>query len=104
MIPYYREAFSIGYRLKESDRLESTAAMVDAVGGKARIEGDSLLIEGVGRLRGGEVETKGDHRIAMAAAVLACGSSGPVVVDDATVVAKSYPGFWRDFDSLERRA
>lgn len=90
-------------RLKESDRLESTAAMVNAVGGKARIEGDSLLIEGMERLRGGEVETKGDHRIAMSAAVLACGSAGPVVVDDATVVAKSYPGFWQDFDSLERR-
>lgn len=91
-------------RLKESDRLESTAAMVNAVGGRARIDGDSLLIEGVARLRGGAVETRGDHRIAMAAAVLACGASGPVVVDDATVVAKSYPGFWRDFESLERRS
>ena len=90
-------------RLKESDRLESTAAMVNAVGGRARIDGDSLLVEGVARLRGGAVETRGDHRIAMAAAVLACGASGPVEVDDATVVAKSYPGFWRDFESLERR-
>ena len=89
-------------RLKESDRLESTAAMVGAVGGRSRIEGDSLILEGVERLRGGEVETKGDHRIAMAAAVLACGASGPVVVDDATVVAKSYPGFWDDFERLER--
>ena len=76
--------------------------MVNAVGGHARIEGDSLSIEGMERLRGGEVKTEGDHRIAMAAAVLACGSSGPVVVDDATVVEKSYPGFWRDFESLER--
>ena len=90
-------------RLKESDRLESTAAMVNAVGGEARIEGESLIIRGVAHLRGGEVETKGDHRIAMSAAVLACGSSGPVVVDDAAVVAKSYPEFWQDFDSLERR-
>jgi len=38
----------------------------------------------------------------MSAAVLACGASGPVTVNDASVVAKSYPGFWRDFDSLER--
>ena len=90
-------------RLKESDRLESTAAMVKAVGGEAQIVGDTLTIRGVAQLRGGEVETKGDHRIAMSAAVLACGASGPVTVDDATVVAKSYPGFWQDFDSLERR-
>lgn len=88
-------------RLKESDRLESTAAMVNAVGGEARIEGETLIIRGVTKLRGGEVETKGDHRIAMSAAVLACGATGPITVDDATVVAKSYPGFWQDFESLE---
>ena len=89
-------------RLKESDRLESTAAMVNAVGGDARIDGDSLVVRGKGALRGGEVAVHGDHRIAMSAAVLACGSRGPVAVDDATVVAKSYPGFWSDFDRLER--
>jgi 5-enolpyruvylshikimate-3-phosphate synthase len=38
----------------------------------------------------------------MAAAVAACYSNAPVVVDDETVVAKSYPGFWKDFDSLRR--
>ena len=91
-------------RLKESDRLESTAAMVNAVGGEARVEGDTLVVIGVERLRGGTVETKGDHRIAMAAAVLACGAAGPVTVDDATVVAKSYPGFWQDFERLELTA
>ena len=90
-------------RLKESDRLESTAAMVNAVGGTAMIEGDSLVVCGTKGLRGGKVETEGDHRIAMSAAVLACGATGPIEVDDATVVAKSYPEFWRDFESLERR-
>jgi 3-phosphoshikimate 1-carboxyvinyltransferase len=89
-------------RIKESDRLESTAAMVNAVGGNASIDGDTLIVDGVEHLRGGEVDVKGDHRIAMSAAVLACGASGSVTVNDASVVAKSYPGFWRDFDSLER--
>ena len=89
-------------RIKESDRLESTAAMVNSVGGKAMIDGDTLIVEGAGDLSGGEVDTKGDHRIVMSAAVLACGASGPVVVNDASVVAKSYPDFWKDFESLER--
>jgi 3-phosphoshikimate 1-carboxyvinyltransferase len=89
-------------RIKESDRLESTAAMVNAVGGRAMVDGDTLIVEGVESLLGGMVDTQGDHRIAMSAAVLACGASGPVAVNDASVVAKSYPGFWRDFESLER--
>jgi 3-phosphoshikimate 1-carboxyvinyltransferase len=76
--------------------------MVNAVGGKASIDGDTLIVEGVESLHGGVVDTQGDHRIAMSAAVLACGASAPVTVNDATVVAKSYPGFWQDFESLER--
>jgi 3-phosphoshikimate 1-carboxyvinyltransferase len=76
--------------------------MVNSVGGKAMIDGDTLIVEGVEGLPGGEVDTKGDHRIAMSAAVLACGASGPVAVNDASVVSKSYPDFWKDFESLER--
>ena len=89
-------------RLKESDRLASTAAMINAVGGKATIRDDTLIVEGVMNLQGGEVDVMGDHRIAMAAAVLACNAGGPITVNDASVVAKSYPDFWRDFESLER--
>ena len=88
-------------RLKESDRLVSTAEMIASVGGGARIEGDALIVSG-GGVRGGTVRTCSDHRIAMAAAVLAVGAEEPVVVDDAGAVAKSYPGFWDDFDGLKR--
>lgn len=91
-------------RIKESDRLESTCALVRGCGGDARIEGDALVVTGREDLPGGEVKTFGDHRIAMAAAVLATGCRGPVTLDDAGVVAKSYPGFWEDFGSLERTA
>ena len=91
-------------RLKESDRLESTAAMVNDVSGQASIEGDTLTVAGVPMLRGGTVTTCNDHRIAMSAAVLACGASGPVTVDDDACVAKSYPGFWDDFGALTRDA
>ena len=69
-------------RLKESDRLASTAAMIDAV------------------KNGETVKTCNDHRIAMSAAVMACYASSPVTIDDDGCVAKSYPGFWTDFDSL----
>lgn len=89
-------------RIKESDRLESTTAMINSVGGKATIDNDTLIVEGVMNLPGGDVDVKGDHRIAMAAAVLACYASGPVTINDMSVVAKSYPKFWKDFESLER--
>lgn len=69
-------------RLKESDRIASTAALIESV------------------RRGETVRTFGDHRIAMSAAVMACYSERPVVVDDPGCVAKSYPAFWDDFDAL----
>ena len=73
-------------RLKESDRLASTAAMIAAV-------------------KNGEVvKACNDHRIAMSAAVMAAFAERPVAIDDDACVAKSYPGFWNDFDSLERIA
>jgi 3-phosphoshikimate 1-carboxyvinyltransferase len=87
-------------RIKESDRLESTAALVNGVGGEAKIVDDGLVVSGRRGLTGGEVRTFGDHRIAMAAALAACYSRSPVVIDDESVVAKSYPGFWDDFGSL----
>ena len=71
-------------RLKESDRIASTAALIESV------------------RRGEPVRTFGDHRIAMSAAVMACYSDRPVVVEDPGCVAKSYPAFWDDFDALER--
>ena len=89
-------------RLKESDRLESTCAMVNAVGGEAHIGGDELTVVGGRPLAGGSVCVFGDHRIAMSAAVLANYCASPVTIDDAGAVAKSYPGFWDDFDALER--
>ena len=71
-------------RLKESDRIASTAALIESV------------------RRGETVRTFGDHRIAMSAAVMACYSGRPIAVDDPGCVAKSYPRFWDDFDALER--
>lgn len=87
-------------RLKESDRLESSANMLKALGAKVEELPDGLVITG-GTLRGGEVDSCRDHRIAMSAAVAACAADGSVSVSDENCVEKSYPCFWQDFDSLE---
>ncbi len=88
-------------RLKESDRLESTAAMLRALGADISQTPDGLIIRGVPSLDGGCVEVFNDHRIAMAAAVAACACKAPVAISGAECVGKSYPGFWRDFSTLE---
>jgi len=87
-------------RLKESDRIASVCAAVNALGGKAFAEGDSLIIEGGERPKGGTVDACGDHRIAMLAAAAAPWCTGMVKIIGAEAVDKSYPGFWHDFASL----
>lgn len=87
-------------RLKESDRLETVSAAINALGGQASIVNDNLVIDGVVRLAGGTVDAAGDHRIAMMAAVLAARSDAPVTILGAECVAKSYPGFFEDLARL----
>lgn len=86
-------------RLKETDRLATTAALIQNIGGSAEIRGDSLIIRPA-PYTGGTVDATGDHRIAMAAAIAATISSGPVTVIGAEAVEKSYPAFWQDYRSL----
>lgn len=88
-------------RGKESDRLHTTAAMLAALGADVRETPDALLIRGKTSLPGGETESFGDHRVAMAAALAACGCRGGVTLRGAECAAKSYPRFWNDFDALE---
>ncbi len=88
-------------RLKESDRLRTTTEMLSALGADIEETGDGLVINGKERLRGGRCRTAADHRIAMAAAVAACAASEPVLIGDSGCVAKSYPQFFKDLESLE---
>ena len=88
-------------RLKESDRLASTAAMLSALGGQVTELPEGLCIQGMPQLAGGTVEACNDHRIAMAAAVAAGGCRGNVIVRGSECVNKSYPDFWRDLDGLK---
>ena len=96
-------------RLKESDRLESTAGMLQAIGVQAAVEGDDLLIHGAGSpgenrdgflFRGGEVDSRGDHRIAMAAAIAALHARQGIILRHADAVRKSYPQFFAEFRRL----
>lgn len=88
-------------RWKESDRPQALAQMLNALGGQAELEGDTLILRGGRRLRGGEVDTCGDHRIAMTAALLSCLCTAPLVLSDAACVEKSYPQFWEHWEGAE---
>ena len=87
-------------RLKESDRLQTTCAMLRALGAHISETEDGLRIEGVPALSGGSVSAFGDHRIAMSAAVAAVAATAPVTVIGAECAAKSYPRFWDDIAAL----
>jgi len=79
-------------RVKESDRLQAMADGLAALGITHRLYEDGIDIEG-GQLTGGEIDSRGDHRIAMAFAVAALRSSGPIRIRDCANVATSFPGF-----------
>ena len=87
-------------RNKESDRLAATAALLTALGGRVQETTDGLVIRGVASLQGGEVQSAGDHRLAMLAACAAPFCREPVVLRGADCTAKSYPAFWRDYAQL----
>src|SRR5499426_3129149 len=81
-------------RVKESDRLAAVADGLAANGVEVEIEGDDLIVHGKGLLAGGgTVATHMDHRIAMAFLVMGLASEQPVRVDDAAIIATSFPGF-----------
>ena len=86
-------------RLKESDRVASILAMLEALGGKAAATENTLTVYGTG-LIGGTVDSFGDHRIAMAAAIAATVCKESVTILGAECVKKSYPGFWEDHKNL----
>lgn len=82
-------------RVKESDRLAATAALLAANGVRVEIEGDDLIVHGTGRPPegGGFVKTHMDHRLAMSALVLGLAAARPVAIDDASFIDTSFPGF-----------
>ena len=89
-------------RVKESDRIATTSAMLTAMGVEVEVWSDGMRIVG-GQPRGAAVDSHGDHRLAMSAAVAALAvdaESGPTTIQRASAVDISYPSFWRDLDRL----
>ena len=85
-------------RVKESDRISAMATVLRAFGAENVKEfPDGLSVRGTARVKGGTmVDSRGDHRIAMAAAILALRAEQPVVVRGISCIATSYPTFWED--------
>lgn len=90
-------------RVKESDRLGLIAANLRAVGARAEVVGDDLRVDGGSPVPRGRVRTAGDHRLAMAFAVLGTLPGARVAVDDMACAAVSFPGFPATLRSIRRR-
>lgn len=92
-------------RAKESDRIEATVTAVRALGVRANATDDGFRISGVpGRLRGGRVDSVGDHRIAMLGAIAGLTSREGVRLTGADAVGVSFPGFFEILEALRRQA
>lgn len=87
-------------RMKESDRIDAITTELNKLGARITQYPDSMTIEGVSRLTGGETDSHNDHRIAMMLAIAATRAEGEVLIHDAGSVAKSYPHFWEDYEKL----
>lgn len=87
-------------RIKESDRLAAMCDCLSRIGADIAEEPGGLIIRGVPALRGGTVSGYNDHRIVMAMTVASIVSEGPVIIEGAEAINKSYPSFFEDFKAL----
>jgi 3-phosphoshikimate 1-carboxyvinyltransferase len=90
-------------RLKESDRLATTASNLRAMGAEVEEFEDGLSVSGPVRLRGARIDSHGDHRIAMAFSIAALIAEGETEIDGSECVAISFPEFFRLLESLAIR-
>lgn len=93
--------FSNSLRYKESDRIYTTSEMLKGLGVSHEIEGDMMKIKGH-KIRGGEINSHGDHRIAMAGAIAGLVSEAGVTIHNFEVYGKSYPNFLEDIRRISK--
>lgn len=91
-------------RSKESDRIRAVAANLRTLGAQVEEFPDGLWVPGNQTLRGGEIDSFGDHRIAMAFAIAGLFSEGSIVIRDPACVGISFPSFFELLDSLKSRS
>lgn len=91
-------------RVKESDRLGLLARNLRSVGGRAEVRGEDLWVEGGAAVPAGPVVTEGDHRIAMAFAVLGTLPGARIRIDDPGCAAVSFPGFSEALQRIRDRS
>jgi 3-phosphoshikimate 1-carboxyvinyltransferase len=87
-------------RVKESDRIATTVRELSRLGAKVEELADGMVVRGGVGLRGGEVDSHHDHRLAMTLAVAGLVAQGETVLHNAEAVGISYPDFWRDLETL----
>jgi 3-phosphoshikimate 1-carboxyvinyltransferase len=90
-------------RVKESDRLSAVTQNLQAMGAEVDQTADGWRIPGGQKLHGSEIESFGDHRIAMAFAIGALRAEGETVIRGSECVGISYPGFFRDLEGVLER-
>jgi 3-phosphoshikimate 1-carboxyvinyltransferase len=92
-------------RIKESDRIAALAENLRRMGATVEERPDGLKVQGrrAGKLRGAEIEPRGDHRIAMAFAVAGLAAEGSTVIRDADCAGVSFPTFYEELNRLSER-
>ena len=90
-------------RVKESDRLTAVTRNLEAMGAQVEQTADGWRIPGGQKLHGAEIESFGDHRIAMAFAIAALRAEGDTLIHNSECVAISYPSFFADLEKLLER-
>ena len=107
--PYTEEGIEIReaaeLRVKESDRIAALVENLQRMGATVEERPDGLKVEGrrAGKLRGAEIEPRGDHRIAMAFAVAALGAEGSTVIRDSDCAGVSFPSFFEELNRMADR-
>ena len=88
-------------RVKESDRISATVTGLAALGAEISETEDGMIIEGGSRLKGAEVESFGDHRIAMSMAIAGLIADGATTIGDSEAADVSYPTFWGELENAK---
>lgn len=89
-------------RVKETDRIETIAAGLRAMGAEVKTTQDSLEIPGRQSLKAAEIQSRGDHRIAMAFSIAALAASGPSIIHDCDAASVSFPEFYATLKNIVR--